>query len=117
MERHFTLVGILNIVYSAFILIAGILVTFGLVGGAGLIDDPEAARFTSNLGSLIGVLLMVASLPGIIGGIGMLQRKHWARIPLMIVAATNLLNLPLGTALGIYTLWVLMKPEAKARFI
>lgn len=62
---------------------------------------------------VIGMIAVVAGLPGIIGGWGLLTKKSWARIVVLIVGILNLATFPLGTALGIYTLWVLMKPESQ----
>jgi uncharacterized SAM-binding protein YcdF (DUF218 family) len=58
----------------------------------------------------------VASLsaPGLIAGIGLLTFKPWASTLTIIVSALHLLNIPFGTALGIYGLWILLKDETKA---
>jgi hypothetical protein len=66
----------------------------------------------SGLGILIGVL----SILGIIGGIGLFTKSKWARILVLILSAIDLLNFPIGTALGIYTIWVLVQPETVALF-
>ena len=58
-------------------------------------------------------LLTPISVAGIIGGIGLLKRRSWARILLLIVSVLQLLDIPLGTALGIYTIWVLIQDETK----
>jgi hypothetical protein len=34
----------------------------------------------------------------------------------LVLAALNLLNVPLGTALSLYAFWVLLKPETEALF-
>ena len=45
---------------------------------------------------------------------GLFERQPWARIFGLILGILALLRIPLGTALGIYTLWVLA-PESSAR--
>ncbi|MGH9743117.1 MAG: hypothetical protein ACRD51_12305 [Candidatus Acidiferrum sp.] len=45
---------------------------------------------------------------------GLLERKPWARILGIVLAFLALLRIPFGTALGIYTLWVLL-PESSGR--
>ena len=52
------------------------------------------------------------AIPGIIAGIGLVQRRPWARVLALVVGAIGLLDIPVGTALGIYTFWVLMRDEA-----
>ncbi len=41
------------------------------------------------------------------GRIGLLNRRPWGRTVAIIVAILALVKFPFGTALGIYTLWVL----------
>ena len=45
---------------------------------------------------------------------GLFERQSWARILGLVLGILALLRFPLGTALGIYTLWVLA-PEQSAR--
>jgi hypothetical protein len=56
------------------------------------------------------------SIPGVIGGIGLLKRKPWARILVLILAVFDLLNVPIGTAVGVYTIWVLIQEETEQLF-
>jgi len=58
----------------------------------------------------------VPCLPGLIGGIGVIKHQPWARIVLLVVGILNLLFVPFGTILGIYTIWVLMHEDAKRLF-
>ena len=59
-------------------------------------------------------------LPGIIAyvlaGYGLLKYKSWARILAIILAILNLILFPIGTAIGIYTLWAMFNDETKALF-
>jgi hypothetical protein len=45
---------------------------------------------------------------------GLFERQHWARALGIVLGVLALFRLPFGTALGIYTLWVLA-PENSAR--
>lgn len=56
------------------------------------------------------------SLPGLIGGIGVLKRQNWARILVLILSVLQLFNVPFGTAVGIYSLWALTRAETMALF-
>jgi hypothetical protein len=61
---------------------------------------------------LVGMTLLTSGA-AMLTGYGLLTRRPWAR-PLAIVAGIlALVKLPFGTALGIYTLWVLA-PRASA---
>ena len=114
MEKHITIVGVLHAAYSAMVLMAALIVVAAVAGGGILSGDRVAMQITGTVAGIIGSFLVLVSLPGLIGGIGLLMRKAWARILLLIVGALQLLSIPFGTALGIYTLWALTRPEVAA---
>jgi hypothetical protein len=66
-----------------------------------------------GLGAVAALFLAIVSLPGLIGGIGLLNLAPWSRILMIVISALELLSIPFGTALGIYGLWVLTKPETQ----
>jgi hypothetical protein len=55
-------------------------------------------------------------VPEVIGGIGLLKRRGWARILVMILAVPGLLEIPIGTAVSIYTLWVMLNDKTAQLF-
>jgi hypothetical protein len=116
MDDHITILGALYIAFDVLGIFAAIIVFTVIAGGGLLSGDPDAIAITSIVGSSIAFFLIVISIPGIIGGIGLLKRKNWARILVLILGFLNLINIPLGTVLGIYTFWVLMKEETAAIF-
>ena len=59
---------------------------------------------------------MLLSLPGIIAGIGLLKFRPWARILTIVLSALNLMNIPFGTILGVYGLWVMLSDEGSRLF-
>ena len=69
---------------------------------------------------LVSVGSLCFFLPGIIAyalaGYGLLNYKGWARILVIILAILNLILIPIGTALGIYTLVIMFNDETKALF-
>jgi hypothetical protein len=81
-----------------------------------VIDDPEAMYIIWTVLPAIGLLFVILSVLGIIGGIGLFTKSNWARILVLILSAIDLLNFPIGTALGIYTIWVLVQAETVALF-
>ncbi|MCZ7575024.1 MAG: hypothetical protein M5U01_41275 [Ardenticatenaceae bacterium] len=116
LHQHVTLLGWLDVIGSAVFLVIGVFV-MALLGGIGAATgDPVAARILGIVGSTVGALLVVLALPGIIAGFGLLQRKAWARFLALVVGFLNLINFPLGTAIGIYTFWVLMQESATGYF-
>jgi hypothetical protein len=64
----------------------------------------------------LGILFSVTAVVGIIAGWGLLQRAPWARVLALVVGIIALIHPPFGTALGIYTLWVLMPAQSEAEY-
>lgn len=116
MRNHLTAVAVLQIGLSALSLAGAALVFLVLAGGGFLSGDLRAFAITSVLATIGAGYLMLISLPGIVGGIGLLQGRPWARILLLVVAAFELFHVPFGTALGIYTFWVLLSEDGKRAF-
>lgn len=116
MQKHITLLGALFIAYHALGLIVGFVLMSFLSAVGCLTGDPVAMSILSSVGVFIGTFLIVVSIPGIIAGIFLLLRRPWARIMTLIVGALNLIDIPLGTALGIYSFWVLLHDETIAVF-
>jgi hypothetical protein len=118
MNKHIQIVGILHIVSGLLNLaVAAILfVMFSVAGGIALSQGEHgAAGIVGIVGLLIGVFLALLSLPGIIGGAGLLAEKAWAGILVIIVGVFHLFSFPFGTALGIYTLWALLREDCPLR--
>ncbi len=64
--------------------------------------------FMHGLFRMLAMFLLVKALAGFAAGWGLLERETWARPLALILGFLSLLHIPLGTALGIYTIWVLM---------
>ena len=73
---------------------------------------PEVLIWLRPLITLVGWLLVTKAAAGFLAGWGLLQKEPWARTVALVVAFLALLNVPLGTALGIYTLWVLLPAQS-----
>ncbi len=60
---------------------------------------------------VFGALLF--TVPAIAGGYGMLKQGKWARKFVLVSAVVAALNVPLGTALAVYTFWFLLGQEGR----
>jgi hypothetical protein len=122
MQQHVKILAILNICYGVMGGLAAltIMAVFGgLAGVAGMSGDHDAAAgaaFLGLLGAVIPLVVLILCAPSIIAGIGLLKYKSWARMLTIVLSAFSLLSIPFGTALGIYGLWTLLKPETEALF-
>ena len=122
MEQHVKVVAILNIVCGGLGVLLALVVLLFFSGMAGVVHSdpsPDSDVGVAALG-VIGVVGFVAiafiSVPSVIGGIGLLKYREWARILLIVMSALNLINVPFGTALGIYGLWTLLNDGTRVLF-
>ena len=116
LQQHVTLLGWLLIVEHAILLLVAAFV-FVLLTGVGVVSgDSQAMAILGIVGTSVGVFLAALSVPGIAAGIGLLQRKSWGRFLAMVVGVLGMLNVPLGTLIGIYALWALMQDSAAEYF-
>ena len=116
MDQHFNVIAYLNMAYGILILAVALFVgsLLSLIGAA--TGDPEAARVLGPIGGLLSVVLVIIGAPYVIAGYGLLKRTAWGRIMAMVMDALALFSIPFGTALGIYSLWALTRPEAEEAF-
>jgi hypothetical protein len=122
METHVKVLGALQIALSGF----GVLGAFalmlifggvmGIVGASGDQGADIALPILGVTGAALVVFLLVVSVPGIAIGIGLLQRRPWARIAGIVISIVGMMFIPFGTALGIYGLWVLFSKETERLF-
>ena len=112
--RHLHILGILWIVAGALFLIPSIVMM--AVGGFAHFMVPGQVMIAHVLGPLvlymIGGIFMIVAAGGIAVGWGLMQHRPWARVTALILGVLVLFHPPFGTALGIYTLWVLLAGEA-----
>jgi hypothetical protein len=118
-KEHVRLLGILWIAYSAFHLLAGvalIIVANTVLGHFGRFAGPGANPNTAWLQpflSIIGGLIIAKAAVGFFSGWGLLQHEPWARVLTLVLGFISLItDIPIGTALGVYTLWVLLPGQS-----
>lgn len=116
MERHINVVAALQIGLSIFGIVLGIVVFTVLNITVSFVDEMEAQKVLTIIGNVLIILFVSLSIPGIIAGIGLFKRKEWARILTLIISVLDLFNFPLGTAVGVYSIWALVQPEIVEEF-
>ena len=119
MEAHVKILGVLYIAIGA-LGVAASLVLLGVFGGIAGISrgggHSEAAPVMGLIGFALMLVILAISAPSIIAGVGLLKFQPWARILTLILSALHLFSIPIGTALGIYGLWVLLKRDTEPLF-
>jgi hypothetical protein len=111
MDKHVTFVAVINIAFGFLGIFLAFFLFVVLIGAGIISQDPEAMKITSIVGIAIAFFLLMKSIPEVIGGFGLMKRKPWARILVLIIACLDLLIIPIGTLIGIYELWVLLSEE------
>jgi hypothetical protein len=110
---HVRLLGILWLAISALRLIPGL---FLVAIGSTRVLPPDVPGFVQALLPMIGLFFLAIAGIGIAIGAGLLMRQPWARMLTIVFGAISLIDIPFGTALGIYTLWVLLPAESEEEY-
>lgn len=117
--RHLNVLGLLWIILSGLRLIPGLaLIFFGQMHFPFmLMPIPGPMRlFLAPFLSGIGLLILGFAIAGGIAGWGLMAHCPWARMLAIILGCISLIHFPIGTALGIYTLWVLVPEGADTEY-
>jgi hypothetical protein len=93
--------------YSAFRLLGGWVFTRFFTHW-GLFWNPNLPFFFPGLMRGVGMILMTSGILGILAGWGLMERQPWGRPLGIVLGFLALFHFPVGTVLGIYTLWVLL---------
>ena len=123
-NQHITFLIRLTQLWSGVNLVVGLALAAFAVAAATLVvsarEEPPgtevAAGVTAATLAVVALAALVWAVAHHVAGRGLRTRKPWARNLALMLAAFNLLLLPLGTALGLYTLWVLLHEHVRVEF-
>ena len=117
-KSHVTLVAVLHICFGALSILGAIIALIVMQFAGNFIpDDEELARnILASLGFIIPSLIGFFGLIDLLAGVSLFSYKPWSRVFVIVVSAFNCLNIPIGTAKGVYSIWALMVPEVQAMF-
>jgi hypothetical protein len=117
MKKHVTIVGALQIGFSSLWLILAVVLFFIFNFARSQVgDDDTALRVLGFLSISLPLFIGVISLLGLISGIALFSYKGWGRIITIIVSALGCFNIPIGTLVGVYSIWVLMQDDTVKLF-
>lgn len=113
MEKHKRVLGILYIVSGTFQIISMLIISAVISSIIPFIfeeAEPDVQwifEWIVPFIRLISVIVIVFfSIPSIIAGWGLLNHKKWALTMALVLGCFKLFSFPIGTALGIYTIWI-----------
>ena len=110
---HVKILGILWIIHGGMHVLPGL---FLMTVFNARFFPSDVPPFVFNFMPFLGSLLLVSGVLAVLVGIGLLMRLSWARMAALILGAVNLIHIPFGTALGIYTLWALLPAEHEQEY-
>ena len=116
MEQHKKVLGIIYIITAVLQII--ILSTLALLWSAifsfviaGI--EPGDARLVEFIFDIIRfvpyIIILVISVPSLITGFGLINGQKWALIMALILGCIKILSFPIGTAIGVYSIWVYLE--------
>ena len=118
MKKHVAVVGAIQIGFAILGLILAVVIFFVMSFARSQVGGDETAQMVLGFLSVsLPILFGFLATLGLVGGIGLLAYKSWARYVVMVVAALGCLNIPIGTLKGVYTLWVLLQDETIKLFV
>lgn len=113
MEVHKRILAILYIISGSLQILGMLFVTAFISTFIPLIMDeagPDAQWVFVWLVPFIRIIAVIVilffSIPSIIGGVALLNNKSWSLTLLLILGCFKLFSFPIGTAIGIYTIYV-----------
>lgn len=124
LARHLRMLGIFWIAFSALRVLKG----GGHILGAGVVRRMghgwfgplgwgwPAGDILPSILSFTAMCLLALAVAGLAAGWGLMERRSWARTLAVILGILALFDPLLGTALGIYTLWVLLPAQAEQEY-
>jgi hypothetical protein len=120
-RKHVHILAILWLVYSTFNLLRSIILL--AVTHTILAQTTHWPYIPAGLQAILqpvlsalAIVSLIKSVAGIAAGIGLLQRSPWARMLTLVLGFVSLISLPFGTALGIYTIWVLLSQNSSEEY-
>lgn len=124
MPRHVTFLTRLLALWSGFNLVIGLALAAFAAAAAMLAVSTRtepgsevAAGITAATLAVLAVAALVWAAAHHAATRGLSGHHAWARNLALALALFDLLLLPLGTALGVYTLWVLLHEEVRSTFV
>jgi len=119
MRLHIDVLGTLHLVWGAFGVMTGLSLGILAVGtraalAGGVFGMGERAAVA--LLAIVGVVLVLGGGATVMTGWAIRRRSRRGRLAALALAIPNLVLVPFGTALGVYTFWVLLNNDARRAF-
>jgi hypothetical protein len=111
---HIRLLAIFWIALSTFRILPALVLA--AIFGSNPDFPPGAPEFVHSIVLGVAAFLFLGGAFGIAAGVGLLNRATWARGLAIVLGCIGLIDMPFGTALGAYTLWVLLPAQSEQEY-
>ncbi len=122
MENHKRILGIIYIVSAFFQALIALFLNvlfatiFSFVIGQA---DPEDTAILELVGKVLewlpAAIILFFAIPSLIAGIGLLNKASWAMVLALVLGCFKLFSFPIGTAIGVYTIWVYVEDNKASK--
>jgi hypothetical protein len=106
---HILVVAVLNIAAAALWVISSAMIFYNL-------NMTEFEPKTQELATTLSIVLLALAVPYLLLGIGLLLKFRIARFAAILLGFIHLVELPAGTLLGFYMLWLFLTQNTDAYF-
>jgi hypothetical protein len=111
MHKEIELLGALHIAISILYTVVFSAI-YAVLFSKGFFSDKESsANIQLVIFAVVGIFLLLFAISGVIAALGTIRSRPWAQMMILILGCLELICVPLGTALGIYTIWIFMHSE------
>ena len=116
LERHLRTVSILWIIVGMLWVIPSLGLMIFSRAPRMMGDEVFTHAFMPPVLFSLGSVFLLVAAGGILVGWGLTRHERWARTTAIVLAILALFHPPFFTALGIYTLWVLLPANSAAEY-
>lgn len=120
MQVHLDLLGRLHFLLGGFAVLSGVSLAILAAGTRSGLHDLSIEGSAGQAGVVIlaacGIVFIAMGSALAAAGRALDRRRRVGRIGALALAIPNLLAVPFGTALSLYTFWVLLNDEARKEF-
>jgi hypothetical protein len=114
-RKQLTAVAIAQMVFNA-LWICGETISFFVLRARNLAADAAYIPRIPTHTLIFTSIVISVNILGIVGGYSILKKKRWARRAVIVVSIIELIGFPVGTIIGVYSLWILFNKDVKALF-
>ena len=115
-ERHIRILAWLWVIRGLLLVLGAVIALVVCVAGGLLSGHIMHALISPLVGLVVAFCLFLFALPSLATGMGLLDGKPWARVLAMVLGVFAFFDMPLGTALCIYTFWTLWGRDSDPYF-